>query len=166
MNNLSFHIRQFTANEVAAYRAIRLEALESDPEVFGNNLATESAMPESEWVDRVVNQRFARFGLYDGAQLIGLTAVVVDKDNAEEGYMTQSYIRKAYRGQKLSRLLYEARLSWAREHNIKRLTIMHRASNLASKYANQHFGFKFTHAEPKEWVNGETEDMVCYELLL
>ncbi|RYZ25181.1 MAG: 2Fe-2S iron-sulfur cluster binding domain-containing protein, partial [Sphingobacteriales bacterium] len=33
-------------------------------------------------------------------------------------YMTQSYIRKAYRGNHLSRILYDARLEWAKEQGI------------------------------------------------
>jgi RimJ/RimL family protein N-acetyltransferase len=165
MNN-QFTIRQFKAEEVATYKAIRLEALQSDPGSYGNPHAVEAAMSDEEWIDRVVNPLHARFGLYDGNTLIGLTGIIINKDNHGEAYMTQSYIRKAYRGRGLSKLLYEARLAWARERNVKRLTISHRKSNLASKGANQKFGFVFTHTEPRTWPDGITEDNFLYELIL
>ncbi len=63
-------------------------------------------------------------------------------------------------------MLYQARLEWAGKRNLKRLIIGHRESNIASKNANQHFGFKYTHQEIRKWPDGSIEPMTYYELNL
>lgn len=161
-----FYTRRFSLDDIDVYKAIRLEALLNDPGMYGNSYAMEVVLPEEEWADRIANPRFARFGLYDNTSLIGITGIVIDKDKPGEAYMTQSYIRNAYRGQHLSRLLYDARIAWAKEQGVKRLIIGHRESNAASKAANQRYGFTFTHREANTWPDGAAEDMLYYELSL
>lgn len=163
----SYTIRQFTAADVSIYRAIRLEALQTEPGFFGNSYATELAYANEQWLARITNPYGACFGLYHLNDLIGITAIIIlDKDKAHTAYMTQSYIRPAHRGKGLSKLLYNARLQWAREQGIVRLLIGHRRSNISSMKANQKFGFRYTHSESRTWPDGITEDMLHYELLL
>lgn len=162
--NTGYTIRQFSAEDMQAYRGIRLEALQLEPGVFGNSYAMEAAMTDEEWRERITNPRYARFGLFYGGELVGLTAVIADEADGTLGYMTQSYIRAAHRGRGLSRMLYDARIKWASASGVKKLTIGHRGSNVASKTANQRYGFVFTHAESRVWPDGTTDDMVYYEL--
>jgi RimJ/RimL family protein N-acetyltransferase len=64
-------------------------------------------------------------------------------------------------------MLYESRINWAREHPaIERVVVSHRASNHASKFANQNFGFVPTHVTEKVWNDGITETEFHYELIL
>lgn len=148
------------------YKAIRLEALQLEPGFFGNSYAIEVAMTDAEWLERITDPGMARFGLYCNDELAGLTAIIQDKEKKEEAYMTQSYIRMAHRNKGLSRLLYDARLAWAKEQGIKRLTIGHKENNLASKAANQRYGFRYTHRETRTWPDGSTADMLYYVLEL
>ena len=134
--------------------------------MFGNSYAMEAAYPEENWAQRCTNPGCAIFGLYANDELIGITGIIQNAENPEEGYMTQSYIRRAHRGQKLSGLLYEARIAWARSNGIGRLIISHKATNHASKAANQRFGFCYTHSESRTWPDGSTEDNLFYELIL
>lgn len=161
-----YSVAVFLPAQVDAYRKMRLEALREEPGMFGNSLAYESAYDDKVWEDRVRQPLGACFGLYHNQDLIGITGITGVGQKEGEAYMTQSYIRKAHRGKRLSRLLYEARLAWARERNLKRLLIGHKQSNLVSKAANQHFGFTYTHSEPRTWPDGSKEDMLCYELWL
>jgi RimJ/RimL family protein N-acetyltransferase len=161
---MEYTIRQFLPHEAQLYKSIRLEALKLDPGMFGNSHATEAAYEDKVWQDRLNSTTTACFGLFRNDELIGLTSIVRNAEKPEEAYMTQSYIRKAYRGKGLSRLLYEARISWAREHGIRHLTIGHRASNLASQAANQRFGFSYSHRLSRLWPDGAEEDMVYYSL--
>jgi GNAT superfamily N-acetyltransferase len=164
---IQYTIRQFFSKDVEQYKAMRLEALQLNCGMFGNSYEYEAAFPQEQWIARVSNPNGACFGLYYSDELIGITSIIVaDEEKPDEAYMTQSYIRKEYRGRGLSRLLYEARLEWAKAHQIKCLKIGHRANNLASKAANQHYGFNYTHAEPRNWPDGNTEDMFFYELVL
>lgn len=159
-----YSIRRFEVADVADYKAMRLEALQTEPGMFGNSYATEMAFPEHQWTDRLANPAIATFGLYFGDELIGITSIITNKEKPEEAYMTQSYIRKPHRGKGLSRLLYEARLDFAKASGLKHLIIGHRDSNKASFAANQHFGFQYTHREARTWPDGGMEDMLYYKL--
>ncbi|PQJ11265.1 hypothetical protein CJD36_005525 [Flavipsychrobacter stenotrophus] len=165
--NDNYAIRPFIATDVWAYKAMRLEALLYDPGMFGNSHALETTFTDQQWMDRVSNPLSCCFGLYYNDELIGITSIIVtDKNKPVDAYMTQSYIRKPYRGNGLSRMLYDARIAWAAAHNIKRLLIGHRAGNIISKAANQHYGFVYSYSEPRTWPDGTTEDMLYYQLLL
>lgn len=162
-----YTIHQFLPEDVEQYKSMRLEALQLERAMFCNSYEYEATFPQEQWIARISNPHGACFGLYYGDELIGITGVVVtDEDRPDEAYMTQSYIRKVYRGKGLSKILYEARLEWAKKRQIKCLKISHRANNLASKAANQHYGFIYTHSEPNTWPDGQTEDMLYYELML
>lgn len=163
---ISYTIRQLLHNDVAAYKAMRLEALQTEPGMFGNSYAMEAAYPGEHWEHRCTNPGCAIWGLYANDELIGITGIIQNAENPAEGYMTQSYIRRAHRGKHLSRLLYGARIAWAKEHGISRLVISHKASNISSKAANQRFGFTYTHSENRTWPDGTTEDNLYYELIL
>jgi len=163
MEEVEYYIRPLSASDLTAYKCIRLEALQTEPGMFGNSYATEAAMIEQQWLDRLTNPARCCFGLYHNKVLIGITAIVV-QDGI--GYMTQSYIRKEHRGKRLSRLFYEIRIDWARNHGLSRLEIGHRKSNIISKAANQRYGFRYSKTESRTWPDGVTEDMVYYKLEL
>lgn len=164
MDTASYTIRQFSIADVDAYKRIRLEALATEPGMFGNSYAMEVALPQEDWINRIVQSGHARFGLYCNEELIGLTAIIINAENPTEAYMTQSYIHKAHRGKGLSAMLYDARIAWAKVNGVAILTISHRKSNLASKAANQHYGFIYHHTESRTWPDGVTEDNICYTL--
>ena len=161
---MTVHIRRFLPHEAGAYKAIRLEALALDRGMFGNSYETEAAFDDAHWGDRLRNPDVACFGLFDGEALIGLTSILRDAERRAEAYMTQSYIRKAYRGRGLSAMLYEARIGWAREVGIARLLIGHRERNAASAAAIRRYGFAFSHCVSRQWPDGATEDMIYYTL--
>jgi len=164
--NTIYSIRQFTIADVEAYKRIRLEALEKEPGMFGNSHAMEAALPQEDWNGRITLPGNARFGMYCNDELIGLTGIIKNAENPAEAYMTQSYIRKNHRGKGLSAMLYDARIEWAKENGVEVLTIGHRKSNLASKAANQKYGFVYSHSETRNWPDGATEEMLHYVLEL
>ena len=145
---------------------MRLEALQKEANVFGSTYAREVAFDDAQWMDRISNPNSICLGLFHNDELIGITGVVTDTEDKELGHMVQSYIRKEHRGKGLANLFYEARLNWARDRKLKRIQVGHKESNLASKAANQRFGFSYTHREPRTWPDGSTEDILYYELEL
>ncbi len=164
---MAFSIRRFLPHDWEAYKAIRLEALQHEPGVFGNPYAKEAAYEDSVWQERLRNPRVASFGLYSGNEtLVGLTSISSTAEQPDEAYLSQSYIRKEFRGQGLSGLLYDVRLAWARAQVVRLLHIGHRRSNEASKRANQRYGFQFSRSEPRIWPDGGREDMLYYTLRL
>lgn len=162
----NYGIRHFDAPEWPAYKAMRLEALQSEPAFYGSTYAAEAQRTDEDWEQLISNPRAASFGLYHGNELVGITGIVALRDEPMHAKLVASFIREAHRRKGLSSLLYEARIHWARDRRFEKLIVSHRASNVASKRANQHFGFQYTHTEPCEWPDGNTEDHVFYELVL
>ncbi len=142
-------LRPFRSDEWEAIRTIRLEALKSDEGVFLPSYAEGLAMPESYWRDLAAQVNSCLFGLYDADRLIGLSSVFTDRDDpsGKTAKLAMSYINRAYRGRKLSRLYYEARIAWARSRGFERIVVGHREGNEASRRANQAFGFRYFESE-------------------
>ena len=147
-------------------KVIRLEALLTDPGVYGSTYARESGYDEAAWRAWTASPGRCMFLLLTEETPIGLTGVTTNRDDPTTAICVASYLKPAYRGQKLSRLFYQARIDWAREHGYQRLVVGHRLSNTASMHANQAFGFRETHQEPHVWPDGTSEPEVLYELLL
>jgi GNAT superfamily N-acetyltransferase len=99
-------------------------------------------------------------------EVIGITGVFEDQQTPDTAILDGSYLTPAYRGQKLSRLFYEARLGWARAQGFRRVTVSHWLSNTASQFANRAFGFQETHRALHAWDDGTEEPEVFYELRL
>jgi GNAT superfamily N-acetyltransferase len=166
MSENVYSIRAFLPEETGAYKTIRLEALLTEPGMFGSNYAREAAFTEEQWLARIINPDAACLGLYCNDELIGITGIMLDKEQQGTAQLTQSYIRKPFRGKGLSGILFETRLEWARERNLKRVEVGNRASNNAAIAANQRFGFRIIRRQPATWPDGGTEDILYYELIL
>lgn len=160
-------IRLFTPDEWPLYKGVRLKALQSDPKVFGSSYALEEPRPDAEWRATLERDDVGVFGVFDHGRVIGMTGIVIDKNDAAVAKLWGSWLEPAWRSRGVSEYMYRARIDWAREHpTAKKIIVSHRASNIASEKANQKHGFVRTHAEAHEWRDGVTEDQIFYELVL
>ena len=149
------------------FKKIRLEALANDPFVFGSTFVAESERTEEQWREFLRSPKYGIFVLFDDAGPRGMTGIVLDRDDPGErtALLWGSWLAPDVRGKGLSKLLYESRIAWAREHpTVERIIVSHRASNLSSKFANQAFGFVPTHVTEKIWNDGVAEQEFHYEL--
>ena len=166
---MEISIRQLAENDWGRFKEVRLQALQSDPSVFGSNYESESKFTEDDWRSRLQSDDSAIFMLFDEEMPIGMTGVSVFRDDPthKTAIFWGSWLAPAYRRKGLSGLMYGARLEWAKANpGIERIIVSHRASNVASKYANQKHGFVFTRTHEKIWADVKLEDEVCYELKL
>ena len=165
---MSIHIRRLSADDWLAFSQIRLTALKTDPRVFGSNYERESQFFEEDWRNSLNKNDSAIFMIFEDETPIGMTSVSIDREDptGKTALLWGSWLAPEYRGKGLSDLMYQARIDWAKDHpNVEKIIVSHRASNLASKYANQKHGFvKFTHKNKKIWTDGATEDEIFYEL--
>jgi RimJ/RimL family protein N-acetyltransferase len=110
-------VRRLGGADVAAYRAIRLDALREAPEAFGSDYESASEQPDSYFADAL--GRLAVFGGFDGAdRLVGLIAFA-RYDGAKyqhRGDMISVYVRPEARGTGLGMALIEALFEHARHH--------------------------------------------------
>ena len=164
---MSILIRQLTGNDWREFSQIRLKALQTDPTVFGSNYQIESQMTEAEWQSRLQAKDNAIFLIFENETPIGMTCVSVDRDDPTKktALLWGTWLEPHFRGKGLSKLMYQTRINWAKEHpTVEKIIVSHRASNLSSKYANQKHGFVLTHKIEKVWTDGATDDEIFYEL--
>ncbi len=160
-------VRKFNAGDWHEYKAIRLEALRLHPDVYGDTYENMASREDSEWKMIVSGHNSAFFGLYDNNVLIGSSGIFLQDEASKTGVLIGGYIRKEYRGQKLSRLLYQARIDWARESGLfDRLVIGHKKGNEASRRANQAFGFIPIGEIEYKFGDGQTAINLQYEMRL
>jgi RimJ/RimL family protein N-acetyltransferase len=98
---------------------------------------------------------------------IGITCVSVDRNDPtrKTALLWGSWLAPRVRGRGLSELMYKTRINWAKEQRgVEKIIVSHRASNVASKFANQKHGFVLTHKAGKIWMDSTTEDEIFYEL--
>jgi len=162
-------IRTLDPAEWQMLRTFRLRALKSAPGTFALSHDQCASWSKEDWQSEISAPTHQIFGLFDGENLIGITAAFTWRGDpsGQTALLAMSYIEPDYRGRGLSRQLYEARLNWIRQsgrfHTIR---VSHRASNEASRRANQRHGFVRTGAQPFQWPDGVLEDEVHYELTL
>ncbi|MCB1024704.1 MAG: GNAT family N-acetyltransferase, partial [Acidobacteria bacterium] len=160
-------IKQIDTNDWEIFRDVRLRALKTDPAVFGSNFERESAQTEDEWKEPLATVDCAIFIIFRDDSPIGMTAIAVKREDPtrKTAILWGSWLEPDSRRKGISKLMYQARLDWAKKHpDIEKIVVSHRASNHSSKFANQKHGFKYTHSESKTWHDGITEDDVHYEL--
>ncbi|MBC7798339.1 MAG: GNAT family N-acetyltransferase [Pyrinomonadaceae bacterium] len=164
---MNITIRRLTEDDWLEFSQVRLKALLTNPEVFGSNYERESQMPEAEWRSRLQEKVNGIFLIYENETPIGITCVSIDRDDAtrKTALLWGSWLAPRVRGKGLSELMYQTRINWAREQpTVEKIIVSHRASNLASKRANQKHGFVATHKNEKVWTDGATENEIFYEL--
>jgi len=160
-----FNIRALGVGDLDAFREMRLRALREHTGFFGVHPDEAAASPDSYWEETLDGRGKQVFGLFDDARMIGITAVFTDREDpsGETAFLAMSYILPEYRGRKLSRLLYQARIDWAKaQPPFKRIVVSHRTDNESSRRANQAFGFKYTGSKEKRWPDGTVAQSECY----
>jgi RimJ/RimL family protein N-acetyltransferase len=147
-----------------------LHALRTEHGLFFRSYDEEAPLSDDHWIALATGDESRQvFGLFDGQELIGISAVYTDRDDpsGRTAGFGMSYVLPAYRCQGLGARLYEARLAWVRSRpTFVRVTVGHRRSNEASRHAILRSGFRHTHDIPHRWPDGTDEDDVCYALSL
>jgi RimJ/RimL family protein N-acetyltransferase len=166
---VNYSVRKLEENDWRLFSKIRLCALQTDPKVFGSTYEREAKFTEAEWRGRLNDPDSGVFAIFDELGSVGMTGVAVDRDDSSRktALLWGSWLAPGARGKGLSKLLYEARIGWARKQpGVERIIVSHRESNVASMLANQKFRFVCTHMTEKIWNDGIAEREFHYELIL
>ena len=125
---------------------------------------------QEDWVDYSVGDEHAMFLLFDAAisppYPIGKARISTANGDSTTAVADGIYIRPAYRGLGLSKLLWEERIRWARSCECRRITTVHRLSNDRSMRSILNQGFVETERIPAESIQGAIEPELVYELSL
>jgi GNAT superfamily N-acetyltransferase len=133
-------IRRLTADDAAAFRAIRLEALERHPEAFQSVHRDEAAEP----LDRIA-ERLARstvFGASRGDGLVGMAGFFVHQGEKvrHKGVLWGMYVQAEARGLGIGAALVERVIAHARaEVEILGLSVV--TENVSARRLYERLGF-------------------------
>jgi RimJ/RimL family protein N-acetyltransferase len=160
-------IRALAPSEWQIFRQFRLNALRASPGVFAMSYEESTLLTPEQWQATIKGATHQVFGLFDSADLIGITAAFGDRDDptGQTALLAMSFILPPYRGRGFSRMFYDARLAWIRQQpQFRRVIVSHRETNEVSRRANQRYGFVPTHKMSHKWPDEITEDELFYEL--
>lgn len=150
-------IRQLQEQDWQTFKSMRLKALQKHADVFASPYEKEFAEPDSWWQETLDGKGKAVFGIFDGESMVGFTGIFTARIDpaGQTAVLAMSYIEPQYRGQRLSKLFYQARIDWAViQPQLKKLIVSHREGNESSRRANQAFGFVLDNKEHKLWPDG------------
>ena len=164
-------VRPLQERDWEQLREVRLRALRTERPYFHSVYEDELRKADHDWraLARNADERGRVFGLFDGEMLVGITGAFTDRDDssgrtARFGF---TYIDPAYRGRRLTRLIYEARLNWVRSRpQFTKALVSHRRSNERSGRAVRAHGFVHVATTVWTWHDGQIDDELHYELRL
>ncbi len=147
-------VRLLSAEDAAAYRRVRLQALREHPEAFGSSAEDFAVQPLGDVADRLGSQseRFSIFGAFVGGELVGLVGFGRDGGLKvrHRGGIYQMYVTPEQRGKGLGWLLLEYAVSHARQlSGLEEINLAVTVGNDSARRLYERFGFLFSHREPR-----------------
>ena len=143
----AFIIHRLGQGDVAAYREIRLEALERHPEAFGASFEDEAAQPVAAYERRLLTSDV--FGGLIGGALMGIARFSLEPGAKRHhiGVLTGMYVRKSARGGGLASALVQ-RIIHTAHGRVERVNLTVTALNEAALRLYQRHGFRIYGTEP------------------
>jgi ribosomal protein S18 acetylase RimI-like enzyme len=150
-------VRRLGEADLAAFQAIRLEALREAPEAFGSSHAAWAALPEAEWHRRLA--AMAVFASYEAAEPVGLIGLMPHPGprSGHRGTVLMVYLREGFRGQGRAAALLEAVVAEARARRIRQLELNVAEENLAARRLYERAGFLHVGRLPAGYIHDGRE---------
>lgn len=141
-------LRRLTAADVAAFRALRLEAMTAEPESFGTDIAEERERTVETSAASLTDN--ALFGAYVDGELVGMAGFHRMKPLREQhkGTVWSMYVRASARGLGLGGRLLRAVIEHARTE-VEVLNLVVVSTNTAAVALYERHGFRRWGLEPR-----------------
>lgn len=156
--------RILTADDAAAWRTIRLEALESDPEAFGASIEAHHKLTDAEIRSRLAFDMEERFvvGAFSENELVGTAGFVREPGLKErhKGRVWGVYLRASYRGSGVGRRMMTLLLEHARNiEGLEQINVSVATTQTAARALYRALGCVMYGCEPRGLkVNGRYID--------
>jgi RimJ/RimL family protein N-acetyltransferase len=161
-------IRPTCEEDAAAYRELRLEALRTHPEAFGGSYEEGLTRPIERWQQNTRDGAGTSLGVTyvaeAGGALVGMTGIYRD-DSAKMGHRGSIwgvYVRPDWRGAGIADALIGACVGWAREKQLRLITLAVVTTNAAAIRCYVRCGFSVYGMDPQVIYH----DGVYYDELL
>ena len=138
-------VRRVRADEVDAFRRVRLAALLDTPSAFGSTHAAESQMSDDEWTARTAawatSDDRAMFLACDGEDVVGLAGLFREEPAPQ---LISMWTAPSVRRRGVARALVDAVLSWARANGETAVELWVTDGNDAARTLYESMGFAVT----------------------
>lgn len=125
-------------------RAVRLQALEEDPDAFGSTLADSLAFPDEVWRERSANPEVATWLAVLDSQDVGLVVARPVLDHPGTVGLYAMWVNPDARDQEVGGRLVEEVITWARTANFRRILLEVNDDNPAAIRLYARHGFEPT----------------------
>lgn len=137
-------LRRLGPDDWPTYRAIRLRALASDPDAFGDTLAAAEARPESSWPERLaLTDRATVLAEADDGTSIGMAAGG-PTDRPDLAGLYGMWVAPEARGQGVGMALVEWVVAWAIETGHPAIGLAFTTTNATAERLYRRAGFVST----------------------
>ena len=145
---MSFTVRRLTAADAAAYRGLRLEALEDAPTAFGSDALRERAFPDGVWPERLAAN--PTYGVFEADELVGIATIarLPGEKRHHRAEIVGVYVKPKARGRGAGRLLLETAIAKAQD-GIVQLHLSVTTHNEAARRLYERLGFEIYGTEPR-----------------
>jgi ribosomal protein S18 acetylase RimI-like enzyme len=136
-----------TPLNIAAFKDVRLRALQEAPYAFGSTYARESQFDDAEWGKRVGRwngELGAGFIAMDDQTACGIAGSFLDSNDPSRADLLSMWTAPTHRRRGVGRLLVNEVLSWARGRNARALALMVTNNNESAILFYQRLGFAAT----------------------
>ncbi len=134
-------IRILGADDVEAFKRIRLEALRLEPSAFASSVDEWEKLPDDEWRRRLLaDPVFLAFDCNEPVAIMGLLRQRAGK-MAHRATIIMVYVRREKRGTGLGRDLLDHVVHYARQQGIRQLELTASAENAAAIGFYRNAGF-------------------------
>jgi len=156
--NADFLVRQLTAADAAAYRDLRLEALQNAPTAFGSSYEAESQQTVADF-EGWMTRSYIAGAWRDGALLGSASFYRLDGAKAaHRGNIWGVYVRPAARGHGVARALMTDVLAFARLQ-VQQVHLAVVTDNASARHLYERLGFTTYGTEPRAlFVEGRYYD--------
>lgn len=165
------HCRLLIEDDYIQFRALRLEALKSDPSAFATTYEKELSLPDDKFKERLKHTA-TRFvvGAFDGSKLVCIASFVRHSGPKmkHKGMLLAMFCKPDYRGTGIAKELVHHFLTEVKKQtDIETLLLMVLSDNERAKTFYTHFGFIKYGTEPRALYDGERyydEDLMLLDL--
>lgn len=148
-------IERITPQNVQAFKAVRLQALQDSPFAFGSTYARESQFSDEEWLRRVENWSGvtgAGFLAIDKNEACGIAGAFLEGKDPIQARLVSMWTAPTHRMRGVGALLVRAAEDWARQAGAAAMVLMVTSHNHFAQPFYQRLGFTFTGVR-EPWPN-------------
>jgi ribosomal protein S18 acetylase RimI-like enzyme len=140
-------IEPITAQNVQAFKDVRLRALSDSPSAFGSTYARESQFTDAEWQERVGRwngEKGVGFLAMDGEIACGIAGALIDQEDTTRADLISMWTVPSHRQLGVGRLLVDRVIGWAQSRGARRMLLMVTSKNESAILFYRRLGFTFT----------------------